>query len=143
MLRRDTSRATLLGLLLVYGLLALVPIILVGGYLLFRVINAERIELEERLHQVAEAVADDVERELVRRLTVLETLATSPRLAERDFAKFHTQAAAAVAKEYSAVLLQDASSRQQLMNTLVEYGTPLPTTGDPATFERVLASKRG
>jgi two-component sensor histidine kinase len=63
-------------------------------------------------------------------------------LSEEDFAKFHAQAKAAVEKDNLGVLLQEVESRQQLVNTFVEFGTPLPTTGDPDTFERVLASDR-
>jgi two-component sensor histidine kinase len=38
--------------------------------------------------------------------------------------------------------LHDATTRhQQLVNTFVGYGAPLPTTGDPETFDRVLAAK--
>jgi two-component sensor histidine kinase len=140
---RGASRAwSLLTLLLVYGVLAILPMIAAGGYLIFRVAQAERAQLEERVHQIAEAVAGDVERELQRRITVLETLATSPRISQTDFAGFHAQARAAVAKDELLVLLHDATTRQQLVNTFVDYGTPLPTTGDPETFDRVLAAKR-
>jgi len=114
----------------------------VGGYLLVRVAQAERAQLEERVHQIAEAVAGDVERELQRRISLLETLATSTRLNDGDFAKFYLQAKAAVAKDNLGVLLQEAQSRQQLVNTFVDYGTALPTTGDPDTFRRVLGSDR-
>ena len=97
MFRGKTPRVwSLLTLLLAYGLLALLPMIWVGAYLLLRVAQAERAQLEERVHQIAEAVAGDVERELQRRLTLLETLATSPRLSEGDFAKFYVQAKAAI-----------------------------------------------
>jgi hypothetical protein len=37
------------------------------------------VQLEDRVHQIAEAVAGEVERELQRRVTLIETLATSPR----------------------------------------------------------------
>jgi two-component sensor histidine kinase len=133
---------SLLTLLLAYGVLALLPVLATGGYLLFRVAHAGRIELEERVRQIAEAVAGDLEREFQRRITVLQTLATSPRISQGDFAGFHVQARAAVGKDNLVILLHDAPSRQQLLNTLVEYGTPLPTTGDPETFDRVLSSKR-
>src|SRR5437762_8542483 len=94
------SRAwSLLTLLLVYGGLAILPMFAAGGYLLFRVAQSERSQLEERVHQIAEAVAGDVERELQRRLTVLETLATSPHIPSGHFAGFHAQARAAVAKD--------------------------------------------
>jgi two-component sensor histidine kinase len=140
---RGGSRAwSLLTLLLVYGVLAILPMLAAGGYLLFRVAQAERAQLEERVHQIAEAVAGDVDRELQRRLTVLETLATSPRLVQGDFAGFHAQAKAALARDDLVILLHDAATRQQLVNTFVDYGAPLPTTGDPETFDRVLAAKR-
>jgi two-component sensor histidine kinase len=140
---RGASRAwSLLTLLLVYGVLAILPMLAAGGYLLFRLAQAERAQLEERVHQIAEAVAGDVDRELQRRLTVLQTLATSPRIAQRDFLGFHAQAKAALAAEDLGILLHDAVTRQQLVNTFVDYGAPLPTTGDPETFDRVLAAKQ-
>jgi hypothetical protein len=75
-------------------------------------------------------------------VTLIETLATSPRITQGDFAGFHAQARAALAKDDLVILLHDAANRQQLVNTFLEYGSPLPTTGDPETFDRVLAAKR-
>jgi hypothetical protein len=89
------------------------------------------VQLEDRVHQIAEAVAGEVERELQRRVTLIETLATSPRITQGDFAGFHAQARAALAKDDLVILLHDAANRQQLVNTFLEYGSPLPTTGDP------------
>jgi two-component sensor histidine kinase len=133
---------SLLTLLLAYGALATLPTIMVGSYLFFTVLQGERDHLQERVRQVAAAVAGDVDRELQRRETVLDTLATSPRLAQGDFAGFHAQARAAVANQNLVVLLHDAVSKQQMVNTFVDYGTTLPTTGDPATFDRVLSTRR-
>jgi len=143
MLGRAQAQAwSLPALLGIYGLLAILPMLAAGGYLLLRVAQAERAQLEERVHQIAEAVAGDIERELQRRLTLLETLSMSPYLPRGDFAGFYAQAKAALARDDVGILLHDAVTRQQLVNTFVEYGTPLPTTGDPETFERVLAAKR-
>jgi two-component sensor histidine kinase len=133
---------SLLALLLAYGALATLPIVMVGSYLFFTVLQGERDHLGERVRQVAAAVAGDVDRELQRRETVLGTLATSPLIASGDLAGFHAQARAAVANQNLVVLLQDAISKQQLVNTFVGYGTSLPTTGDPDTFDRVLSNKR-
>jgi len=133
---------SLLTLLLAYGALATLPLIVVGGYLFFRVVQGEHEHLQERVQQVAAAVAGDVDRELQRRATVLGSLAASPRLTQGDFAGFHAQARATVADEKLVVLLHDAISKQQLVNTFVDYGTPLPTTGDPETFDRLLSTKR-
>ena len=133
---------SLLALLLAYGALATLPIIMVGSYLFFTVLQGERDHLQERVRQVAAAVAGDVDRELQRRETVLGTLATSPLIASENFVGFHAQARAAVANQNLVVLLHDAITKQQLVNTFVDYGTTLPTTGDPATFDRVLSTKR-
>ncbi len=49
---RGASRAwSLLTLLLVYGMLAILPMIVAGGYLILRVAQAERVQLEERVHK--------------------------------------------------------------------------------------------
>jgi two-component sensor histidine kinase len=142
-MRREAPRTwSLLALLLAYGALATLPIIMVGSYLFFTALQSERDHLQERVRQVAAAVAGDVDRELQRRETVLGTLATSPLIASGDFAGFHAQARAAVANQNLVVLLHDAISKQQLVNTFVDYGTSLPTTGDPGTFDRVLSTKR-
>lgn len=142
-MRREAPRTwSLRTLLLAYGAFATLPIIIVGSYLVFTVLQSERDHLQERVRQVAAAVAGDVDRELQRRETVLSTLATSPRIAQGDLAGFHAQARAAVGNQNLVVLLHDAISQQQLVNTFVDYGTALPTTGDPATFDRVLSTKR-
>ncbi len=61
---------------------------------------------------------------------MLETLGTSISLDRGDLAQFHERAAVALNRRRAYVLLLDISL-QQLLNTRVPYGTPLPATSDP------------
>ena len=71
----------------------------------------------------------------------LETLATSPLLAQGDYAAFHEQAARAINPDRAGIILVDASM-QQLLNTRAPFGPALPPTSDPETARRVFATKQ-
>ena len=107
-----------------------------AGVLLVRAAEQERAQLEARLTQVAEDLAGEVDRELSNLVTVLTTLSTSPALQNDDLAAFHAQAVAA-ARGWANLFLVDPYSLQQMLNTLVPWGTELPKTGDVATVTRV------
>jgi hypothetical protein len=119
----------------------LLPMTTLAGVLLIRSAISERAALEARLLQVASDLADDLDRELSNLITTLKTLATSPALQANDLAAFHAQATAAVAG-WGAIFLVDPESLQQVLNTLVPWGTPLPKTGDAATVTRVRDTRR-
>ena len=120
--------------------LVVLPVILLAGALHFRAAALERAELEARLLHVAERLADDIDRDTDRALTVLRTLSTLPALAAEDWPTFYAQAKAAVG-ERAYVLVIDASLRQ-LVNTLVPYGAQPAQTGDPETARRILQSQQ-
>jgi hypothetical protein len=82
-------------------------------------------ETERRVLQVAQSLVDDIDRELDRATTTLETLATSAALAKDDLAAFHEQASRALMRDKAGILLIDRSF-QQLLNTRAAYGTALP-----------------
>ena len=123
--------------LIVFGLAAFLPMTILAGFLLFRSAASERADLEARLLHVAENLSDDLDRELSNLITTLKTLATSPALQAGDLAAFHAQAKAAVAPIGGAIFLVEPESLQQVLNTLVPWGTPLPKTGDAKTVLRV------
>jgi hypothetical protein len=112
-----------------------------AGVLLLRSAEQERAQLEARLVQVAEDLAAEVDRELSNLVTVLTTLATSPALQKDDLASFHAQAVAAT-RGWASLFLVDPHSMQQMLNTLVPWGTELPKTGDVATVTRVRETQR-
>jgi two-component sensor histidine kinase len=122
--------------LIALSLAALLPMTALAGVLLIRSAEHERVQLEQRLIQIAEGLAGDLDRELSNLVTVLRTLATSPALQSDDLATFHAQAVAAV-RGWGPIFLVDPQSLQQVLNTLVPWGTELPKTGDAATVTRV------
>src|SRR4029450_6999171 len=63
-----------------------------------------------------------------------------PALQRSDYGTFHRHASTAIPKN-AIVSLVDASM-QQLVNTFVPYGTPLPLTGDVENVRRIFDLKR-
>ena len=113
------------------------PLLFIAVYFLEQAVELEQGRLERQLVQTAQTLVSDIDRDIERTIAVLETLATSEALERGDYAAFHAQARRAVQPSSGAVLLIDPTM-QQLVNTWVEFGTPLPKTSDPETAQRVL-----
>jgi two-component sensor histidine kinase len=128
-------------LLVLFALALTLPLLALAYFALNRMAGLEEREIERRALQVAEDLAGDVDRELDRATTTLETLATSAALARGDFAAFHEQAKHALRREQAAILLVDRTN-QQLLNTRTQFGAALPQTADPQTAQRVFESKQ-
>jgi hypothetical protein len=136
--REWSVRALLIG----FGLAAAAPLVLLLGVLLIRAASLERAQLEHRMLQLVGGLADGIDRDLDRRITTLQTLATSPALDMRDLSRFHAQASAVLQGSEAGIFLLDPQTLQQLVNTYVPFGTELPTYGSPETAQRVIATKR-
>ena len=119
-------------LLALMSLALILPALGFSTHLVLRSANMHREQVEQRLIQVAADLADSVDREFERMLSLLDTLAQSQPLAQRDFATFHAQATADMRRLGATILVVDPSM-QQLINTRVPYGTPLPRISDPET----------
>ncbi len=126
-------------LLFMMTLALLIPALLFSGYLVKRFADLQRSQDEQRLVQVAADLADNVDRDFERLLTLLDTLALSDRLKEHDFAGFHAQATLAVKRAGTYLAVADATG-QQLVNTRVPYGAPLPKPPIPDDERRALAA---
>ena len=137
---RPTSYS-LRAILIAYSFAVVLPIVILTGYLLNELAASDRAALEQRMVQMADALREDVDRDLERRITMLTVLATSPALAQGDYATFYRHAGSAIDPKIAIVSLVDASM-QQLVNTFVPYGTPLPLTGDPESVRHIFATKR-
>src|SRR5205085_1233699 len=92
----------------------------------------------QRLLQVVNGLADDIDRDIDRRIALLETLATSPLLEREEWPAFYAQARAALQNRAYLVLLD--SSGRQLVNTYVPFGQAPPFTGDQATLQRMISN---
>ena len=70
--------------LIAFGLAVLLPVSSLAGVLLARAAMLERAQLEARLLQVADDLADDIDHEIDQDIIVLQTLATLPSLQNQD-----------------------------------------------------------
>jgi hypothetical protein len=100
------------------------PTFAFSAYLLWNSINFERRSYEQQLQQTAIDLANDIDRDIEGLIVKLSTLATSPSLHRRDLAEFHAQASEASGHGSNIVVLD--LGLQQIVNTLVPYGTALP-----------------
>src|SRR5262245_43876329 len=117
-------------LLVLFALALTLPLLALAFFALNRMAGLEEREIERRALQVAEDLAGDVDRDLDRATTTLETLATSAALARGDLAAFHEQAKHALRREQAAILLVDQTA-QQLLHTRTQLLPALPYTADP------------
>jgi two-component sensor histidine kinase len=127
--------------LVLFALALTLPLVGLGIFAMNYMASLEEREIEQRVLQVARALAESIDRELESATVTLETLATSRALAQGDYAAFHAQASKALRRERAGILLLDRTM-QQLVNTRAELGATLPRTSVPETAQRVLATKR-
>ena len=126
--------------LILFALALAIPLLGLAVFAFDRMATLEQAETERRVMQVAQDLAGDIDRDLDRATATLETLATSLPLRRGDLQAFHAQAVLALRRTKSAIVLID-STYQQLVDTLKEYGAPLPPTADPETAKRVFDTK--
>jgi PAS domain S-box-containing protein len=86
--------------------------------------HRETESAREQLRETARALSLVVDRELDKRASIARTLASSPAIAAGDLRAFYEQAKAASAGTGNWVVLVDHDD--QLLNTSVPFGTPLP-----------------
>ena len=122
--------------LAVLALLVATPLLLLVGALLYRSVTLEQAEVRQRIGQVLEALQADIDRDIDRRVAVLETLAASTLFSNQDWPAFHAQAREGLRGRGFLVLI-DVEGRQ-VLNTSVPYGTEPRATGDLQTYERAL-----
>ncbi len=127
--------------LALFALALVLPLLVVSMVALDRMAAIEKAQIETRVRQIARNLTVIIDRELDRALITLETLATSSELRKSDLRGFHDQAVLAPKPEKAAIVLIDRSYRQ-LVDTLKDYGAPLPPTADPATAQRVIDTGR-
>lgn len=126
--------------LILFALALAIPLLALAVFAFDQMATLEQAETERRVMQVAQDLAGDIDRDLDRATATLETLATSAELRRGDLQAFHAQAVLALRRTKSAIALIDPTY-QQLVDTLKEYGAPLPPTADPATAKRVFDTK--
>ena len=126
-------------LLFLMALTLIVPALAFSVYLVLHSAALERAQVEQRLVQLSADLADNIDRDVERMLTLLDTLALSDRLKAHDYAAFHATAALAVQRAGTFIAVSDDTG-QQLVNTRVAFGTPLPKPPIPEAQRNALLS---
>jgi signal transduction histidine kinase len=127
--------------LLVVG--TLLPVVAFGAAVVHRLAGSERAAAERRLAQSARDLAAVVDREMSGTFRALSALGQSERLDRGDLAAFRAEALRVLATQPSwlAVRLYGMDGRQ-LMSTREPLGAPLKNAYEPASLQRVLATRR-
>ena len=129
-------------LLIMIGAIML-PIAVFAAFGLRTLLHAEREAALQALSQAAGATALVVDRELSSAEAALRVLARSPHLAQGDMRSFYEHAKTADRGDGGRTILF-APDGQQLINTVVPLGSPLPPPPDyvRARTEHVIATQR-
>jgi signal transduction histidine kinase/CheY-like chemotaxis protein len=134
------ARLTIRGYLVLLTLAILLPVVVFSTILYFSYYRAEQARIEADLESDARQLALIVDRDLAGLVNTLQTLTTSTRLAEHDYAGFYEQAQRVKNLSNVNVLLRDVSGRQ-LVNTRVAWGSALPVEPLPGDKD-VLETKK-
>ena len=137
--RLPSVQALLLRLIFV----CLVPPALGAGLWLYTNQKSERAELKKDAIQAARAKVQTVDAELAKAEYFAQALATSESLNRQDFSAFHAQSLRLLhgSNIDLSVILYDANG-QQLVNTRIPYGQPLPSRTDLEQIQSVFATGR-
>lgn len=104
------------------ALLSTLPIIALVAWIVSQFADSERVRLENGASRTAHEIAATIDREHAATLALLQTLARNRYLLDGDFANFYNIIAVVTNLN---VVLRDTSG-QQLVNTRLPWGTPLP-----------------
>ena len=94
-------------------------------------------EIRRHLLETARALRLTVDREVATLQTAMRVLATSPLLASGDLAGFHAQAHGVAGTFAGSDIIMADATGQQVVNTFLPYGQPLPRRNEPALVRRV------
>jgi PAS domain S-box-containing protein len=133
-------------LLVMFGCAIVMPLMLFGAYAGYRTGETQLRDIRENLAIEARTLSASVDREIIGEMERLQALATSPSLRQGDLTEFRRQAEASLGlrqrlqprlkdevvsdPKEGAILLIDRNL-QQVVNTRLPVGTPLPKTGAP------------
>ncbi len=136
--RWDSMRLRLVSLVVA----SVLPVWIAAGFLIYYNYQSRRVLTEQRMLETAQALTMVVDRELANMQAGLSVLATSPSLISGDLPAFYRQARVILeAHPGDDILLADATG-QELVNTLLPFGAPLPKRGVPEAVRQVYATGR-
>ncbi len=126
--------------LAILTILSMAPAFLMASLVLVHDYRQRQAELIEGSVLSARTLSHLIDRELGTAQVSLQVLAVSPSLQTQDYAAFQRQAQEVLKRGFiNNVALIDPSG-QQVMNTAIPYGQPLPKTGVMDLMRRVVAT---
>lgn len=145
-------KATLGSYLVALVMLAVIPLMLIAGVLIWRQTVLQRQAFERSLLQTAQALSLAVDRHLFSDRVMLETLAQSQFLERGDIRRFHALASRVIGEHGGVFISLFDDAGRQIFNTLRPPGETLPTPfeypappdperpplGDPSAMQEVL-----
>jgi PAS domain S-box-containing protein len=133
--------------LMAFGAALVLPSLIFAAILLWRFASAERSRYEEEALGTAQRIMAAVDRELVGIEAAAQALAASSSLLEDNFEAFQRQALMTLqswSRQRSgdyAVVVRDITG-QQVANTRLPWGSPLPRSANLPIDQQVIATKR-
>jgi PAS domain S-box-containing protein len=127
-------------LLIVLGCAIITPLLLFGVYMGVRITDAEHRDVRDNLMSQARTFSAAVDREIIGEIERLQALAASPSLRQGDFAEFQRQAEASLALLQRGNIVLIDRNMQQLVNTFVPFGKPLPKAVASQVIESTFAT---
>jgi hypothetical protein len=127
-------------LLIMLGCAIIAPLLLFGLYTGIRITDAQLREVRDALMSEARILSAGVDREIIGEIERLEALAASPSLRQGDFAEFQRQAEASLAFQQRGDIVLIDRNMQQLVNTFVPFGKPLPKAVAPKPVLRTFVT---
>jgi signal transduction histidine kinase len=128
-----------------YWLLAIsivLPVAIFCSIALEMLLTAQRATAMRHIEESARSAALEIDAEIRRAQSVLRVLANSHSLASADLRRFHQEASAANAGHGGWIILYERSG-QQLVNTRLPFGAPLPVRPDPGVVAQQLDTGNG
>ncbi|KAA0589520.1 PAS domain S-box protein [Azospirillum oryzae] len=122
-------------------LACVMPLVLFSTALLLRNTAIETVQTEQLVRDRADQLAEDIDREVARLIAAGEVLATAETLARGDLATFYRRAIQVRDLLGTNILIRDLTS-QQLLNTRVPWGTPLPRNPAFEIDKRAIETRR-
>ena len=139
--RLTSAPRTLRFHLIAFAAILVLPLFVIAGLAVSWFAQAELAANESRLQRLAQDISASVDRDVVGWLTVLDTLATSDFLRAGNLKEFHARAKAALRNRDVHVIVAGPGG-QQLLNTRVPFGTPLPLVNDTDSIETVFRTRQ-
>jgi hypothetical protein len=127
-------------LLVMLGLAIVGPLMLFVAYAAFRIADAQLDDVRKDLTMEARTLSAGADQEIVGEIERLQALAASPSPRQGDFAEFQRQAEASLALRQSGNIVLIDRNMQQLVNTAVPFGEPLPKSPIPKFLERAFTT---